>query len=1162
MTPEHRGRAWVVEPRSMAVCPNCGEENPDRFRLCGFCGTPLHEALQPEAEERKVVSVLFVDLVGFTARSHDADPEDVRAALGPYYRRLKTEIERFGGRVEKFIGDAVVGVFGAPVAHEDDAERAVRAALQITESIAESNEASAGLDLSMRAAVNTGEVVVSLDPRMDPGQGVIGDVVNTAARLQGVAPVNGVLVGEVTHRLTEHSIRYQALDPVSVKGKPGAVPVWRALSPRSRFGVDVETRYKTPFIGRELELATLKKAYQRTLRESSLQLLTIMGEPGVGKSRLLAEFASYVDEQDEIVSWRQGRCLPYGDGITFWALGEIVKAQAGINESDSPDVAAEKLGTSVDSVVPDDDDQAWIKARLAPLVGASSTGGGGAEKEESFTAWLRFLEGIAARNPFVVVFEDLHWADESLLEFIEHVVEWSTDVSILAICTARPELFEKHSSWGVGTRNAATISLSPLADYEIAQLISGLLSQAVLPAEVHAAVLERAGGNPLYAEEFIRMLSDQGLLQQKRRTLALDPKINVSIPDNVQALIAARLDTLAPERKSLLHDAAVVGKVFWSGAVAAIGEVDDGVVKEQLDELVRKELVRPARVSSIEGEQEYSFWHALVKDVSYSQIPRRARGHKHRAMAEWVVSMAGDRLGDHAEVLAHHYREALTLAKAARADRDAAELVGPTRQFLTMAGDRASKLDVGSALDYYRSALALFAPGEQGAGAALLGAAHACQDIGLLDEAEAFLRQAVESFHRLGDVLQEGEALLDLGETLSDEGRIEEAVAFAADAHALLEQHEPSHQLTRAYCVLAGTRILQGGSLDEGLSWANKGLALARELDAPDLEAVALDMRGYARCDLGDMGGLEDLKSAAYQSDQANNSSAWIRYLNLGDWVWLEDGPAAGLEVKERSRELALSRGMAHAAMWAQAENLWMSYELGEWTQLLVDAEEVLAWATSHKADQVAIRVLPFQVAVLTQRGVLDVAEESEQRLYPLLGHNVDVWAQGLALAAAATLRMSRGDTSAAVHLVGQLAQRSEGRSGLRARFLPDVVRVLTAAGRLELAEAQSVDESAVAATRDRNSALTAKAILLQAQGALADAAVLFEGAAQRWADYGFVLEEGHAHLGLARCLIALGDRAAATEPLHKARATFSRLGAIPLLEETDGHLQRAQAAS
>ncbi len=1128
-----------------------------------MCGTALGAAPTPQAEERKVVSVLFVDLVGFTARSHDADPEDVRAALAPYHRLLKTEIERFGGTVEKFIGDAVMAVFGAPVAHEDDAERAVRAALRITEAIEELNEATPNLDLSIRAAVNTGEGLVSIGARPQAGEGMVtGDVVNTASRLQGIAPVGGVAVGEITYRSTKDLIVYEEMEPVSVKGKPEPLLVWRAVSARSRFGVDVETRYRTPFIGRDFDLATLKTAYQRTLRESSLQMVTVVGEPGVGKSRLLGEFASYVDEQSELVTWRQGRSLPYGEGITFWALGEIVKAQAGINESDSPDVATNKIAAAVGALAVDESDTAWLQARLAPLVGATTIMGGAAEKEESFTAWVRFLEAIATKGPLVLVFEDLHWADASLLEFIEHVVEWSTGVPLLIVCTARPELFEKQPSWGAGTRNAATISLSPLTDSETAQLISGLLSQAVLPAEIHAALLERAGGNPLYAEEFIRMLSDRGVLQQRGRVLTIDTEADIPLPDNVQALIAARLDTLPAERKSLLYNAAVVGKVFWSGAVAAIAEIDDGVVKAGLHELVRKELVRPARVSSMEGQQEYSFWHALVRDVCYGQIPRAVRGRKHEAMAGWVERMAGERVADQAEVLAHHYSEALSLASASGAEDDKGRLLAPTKRFASLAGDRAANLDAPRAVSYYEAALALMLPDDPARGRTLLNSGRILEALGDFAKAETHLREAIEHLSRFAGPVEQADAILTLCPLLGNQGRVEDAKRLLDDARVLLERHGPSPELARTYSVLAVFHNREGAFKD-GLMWSNKAISVARGVGAEDLEAVALSSRGEARCGLGDSGGLQDLRIGAARSEELNAHprGVSVNYVNLGDWAWLFEGPKEGLEAKRHAFDFSSRRGMAGDAMWAKAESLAMLFDMGEWDQLLSEADEVLGWSRSQEASSVEIRALSYKCFVLAFRDHVKEALAGEERLRLILNQGVDSWGMFQALAIAASIRNAAGDGSEAVRLVTQFAEATEGMPSRRALFLPSVMRVLAAGEEPRLAERIMIEEADVGAIRDKNSALTAKAILLEAQGRSEQARDLYHEAAQSWAGFGFVLEEGQAHLGLARCLIALGDRDSATDPLHKARAIFERLGAVPLINETDSNLQ-AEAAS
>ena len=608
----------------MATCPSCGKENPDGFQFCGFCTAPLIEAPPtPALEERKIVSVLFCDLVGFTAASDAADPEDVRARIRPYHARLRLEIERYGGTVEKFVGDAVMAVFGAPVAHEDDAERAVRAGLRILEAIAELNEADPALSLQVRIGVDTDEAVVALGARPEQGEGIVtGDVVNTASRLQGAAPVDGVAVSEYTYRHTERIFDYEPLEPVVVKGKAEPLAVYRPLAARGRFGSDVTRTHTAPLVGRELEKTLVVGTFERSVQQRSCQLVTVVGEPGVGKSRLCAELFGYIDERPELVTWRQGRCLPYGEGIAFWALGEIVKAECGILESDSPDEAEAKLERAVSA---DDPDRIWLVARLAPLVGAPAEA---ASQEESFTAWRRFLEALAAAGPTVLVFEDLHWADDALLSFLEHLADWSQGMPLLILCTARPELHEAHPSWAAGLRNANTINLAPLSDEETARLIGSLLERTVLPAETQRALLERAGGNPLYAEEFVRLLADRDLLSGQ-----LD---DVQMPDSVQALIAARLDTLSPERKSLLQDASVMGKLFWAGALAEMGNRDAREVELALHELARKELVRRSPTSAMRDEAEYGFWHLLVRDVCYAQIPRAARAARHRAAAAWL----------------------------------------------------------------------------------------------------------------------------------------------------------------------------------------------------------------------------------------------------------------------------------------------------------------------------------------------------------------------------------------------------------------------------------------------------------------------------------------------------------------------------------------------
>src|ERR671919_1246889 len=410
------------------ICPSCGQENPEGFRLCGMCGTPL-TAPAAAREERKVLTVLFADLVGFTSRAEVMDPEDVRALLAPYWERLRDELEHFGGTVEKFIGDAVVALFGAPVAHEDDPERAVRAALAIRDWAAEQG------DLHVRIGVNTGEALVSLGARPAEGEGMAsGDVVNTGSRLQSAAPVDGILVDEATYRATATVVEYRDAEPVRAKGKADLIPVWEVVATRTRLGVDIAFRGGAELVGREQELRLLREALSRAERQRDPQLVTLVGAPGIGKSRLLFElYRALDDDPDVFVNWRQGRSLPYGEGVSFWALGEMVKAQAGILESDSSDEAEAKLLVAVTTVVRDE--------------------------------------------------AEVHWADDGLLDFVDHLVDWASDVPILVVCTARPELLERRPGWGGGKRSALTVSLSPLSDADIERLLQSLLAERSVPKE-------------------------------------------------------------------------------------------------------------------------------------------------------------------------------------------------------------------------------------------------------------------------------------------------------------------------------------------------------------------------------------------------------------------------------------------------------------------------------------------------------------------------------------------------------------------------------------------------------------------------------------------------------------------------------------------------------
>ena len=539
------------------MCTRCGQENPAGARFCNACAAHLAVDDETRLEERKVVTVLFADLVGFTSRAERMDPEEVRSLLRPYHARLRDELERFGGTVEKFIGDAVMAVFGAPVAHEDDAERAVRAALAIRDWILDEQA-----ELQLRIGVNTGQALVSLGARPEEGEGMVaGDVVNTAARLQSNAPVNGILVGETTWRTTRDAIEYRPAEPVQAKGKAEPVEAWEALEARGHIGVDISTGVRTPLVGRRRELDSLLAAFERAVSARSVQLVTLVGEPGIGKSRLVYELFEAVERHPKLVFWRQGRSLPYGAGVSFWALGEMVKAHTGMLETDDEEEADRKLRETVTATALADEVE-WTIAHLRPLAGIEDKGGRRDNQEEAFAAWRGFLEGVADQRPLVLVFEDLHWADEGLLDFVDHLVDWATRVPLLVVATARPELLSRRSNWGGGKTNALTLSLAPLSGNETAELVHALLERAAIPADLQGTLLERAGGNPLYAEEFVRLFeerSDGG-----------------SLPGRCKGSSRPVLTCSSAMRSELLQDAAVLGRVFWVGGLATGGRTEGG----------------------------------------------------------------------------------------------------------------------------------------------------------------------------------------------------------------------------------------------------------------------------------------------------------------------------------------------------------------------------------------------------------------------------------------------------------------------------------------------------------------------------------------------------------------------------------------------------------
>jgi class 3 adenylate cyclase len=627
------------------TCPSCGSELAAAARFCPSCGAQV--SASTAEEQRKVVSVLFVDLVGHTSRSDGADPEDVRDILRAYYEAVKATIERFGGVVEKFIGDAVMAVFGTPIARGDDAERAVIAALAIPGVIEDLNRTSSFPDLEVHVAVNTGEAVVTLDPASADGAVLVaGDVVNTASRLQSAAPPGTILVGEETHRAIRRSIRCEPVDPVVAKGKSEPIPAWAAVEVVSPLAVRPAV---LTFVGRDAELGLLRNVWTRVVGERRPHLVTILGEPGIGKSRLADELAADVRPSGgQTFTVRE---LPYEQSSGHEAFAQLVRQIAGIFESDPAPVVQAKLGEAVGRLGVSDPELLRLLSVFAGSPEAVAD-----DRRALFDAARRLVEALAADEPTLIVFDDVHWAHPSTLDLLTSLSSRTGDAPVLFLALARPELLDLRPTWGGGLSSATTIALEPLPAAAAHWLVSGLVPDQ--DPEMAARIETTAGGNPLFIEELAASMTEG--------TARGD-----ALPTTVRAMIAARLDALPREERHLLFDASVIGTSFWAGPLGSLGGATDGI-DDILESLERRDLIRAARTSTVEGEREYRFRHILIRDVAYATLPRRIRRERHEAVARYIEGSAPD-VSAVAAILAHHWLEAGDTERAIGYLRTAAE---------------------------------------------------------------------------------------------------------------------------------------------------------------------------------------------------------------------------------------------------------------------------------------------------------------------------------------------------------------------------------------------------------------------------------------------------------------------------------------------------------
>jgi len=835
------------------VCPGCEALNDSVDKFCGECGRALDTARSEEAgngiaglhrdpHERRFLAVLFADLVGFTPFSEARDPEVVRAALTTYFDRSRDVIVRFGGTVEKFIGDAVMAVWGATVAHEDDAERAVRAGLELTEMVARLGEELDGESFSLRVGVLTGEASVA---PATPEQGyVVGDLVNTASRLQSIAEPDTVVVGDATYRMLRDAIQFEPLGEHPLKGKATPISIWRAVRVKTHRAQDMyRSGWEPPFIGRKEELHLLKDALHATERAGRSRLVSIIGEAGIGKTRLAWELRKYVGGLAREIGWLDGRSPAYGQGLTFWALGEMVRQRAGIAGTDDPQRSRTKLRTAVAEFVPSVIDQEWIEPRLAALLGLECTPTG--EQSEFFGAVRSFFQHISERNTVLLVFEDFHWADAGLIEFVSELVERSPRHPILVLTLARPDLLERVPSWGAGRRNFTSAHLGPLTDAEMSELATGMVQG--IGGGLMETINERASGIPLYAVELVRMLLADGALVMDDDSCCTPTQdlSTIRMPDTVRAVVEARLDRLSPDIRALLQDSAVLGSAFTSAGLAAMSGLDTGSLEALLEPLVHRELLEFESDPRSPERGQYRFVQSMIRDVAYGRLTPEERRVRHLRAAEFMAGLGEVEL---VGAVAGH----LMAARRVTTDPDdAGVLAAKATAALSDAADRAARMHShAQGLAMIEQALEITTdPMEE---ATLWErAARSASALARTDTAIGYARRALDRHREQGDPVGIAGAAAVVGDVLCTAFKPGEAIEILEP----LVETEPA--FTQPAVVEAGAKLARAYLMAlrdaDAASMADRVIGPAEHFDLVPTIADTLITRGTALGNLGRM---------------------------------------------------------------------------------------------------------------------------------------------------------------------------------------------------------------------------------------------------------------------------------------------------------------------
>jgi class 3 adenylate cyclase/tetratricopeptide (TPR) repeat protein len=1115
-----------------AACPSCGASNAPGVKFCGQCGADLRATATPTAAEareaptaeRRLVSILFADLVGFTTLSESRDPEAVRELLSRYFATATQIIGSYGGTVEKFIGDAVMAVWGAPTAFEDDAERAVRSALDLVAAVQAIGE-EIDAELLLRAGVLTGEAAVTLGAS---NQGMVaGDLVNTASRLQSVAPPGTVLVGEATFHAAQDAIAFEPAGEHLLKGKTAPVPAYRALRVVGRRGgVGRTEQLEAPFVGRAPELRMLKDFHVATGAERRPRLVSMIGQGGIGKSRLVWEFQKYIDGVTEVVYWHQGRSPAYGEGISFWALAEMVRSRAGITDADDPAAARTKLAATLGEWVTDETERRWMEPRLLQLLGLeASDADERPDRDSLFAAWRVFFERVADKGVVTLVFEDLQWADDGLLDFIDHVLEWSRDRPIYIITLARPELLDRRRDWGAGRRNFTSLVLEPLEPELMRELLAGLVPG--LPEPVVERVLERAEGIPLYAVETVRMLVSDGMVALEDGVYRPTGDLSeLSVPASLHALIASRLDGLDPADRSLLQAASVIGKTFSVDGLTAVSGVAADEVATRLHGLVRREMLTLEADPRSPEKGQYGFVQGLIREVAYGTLAKRDRRRLHIAAARYFEALDDEGI---AGALAEHYVAAY---KAQPEGPEGAAVGAQARVALRGAAERARSL--GSFLQatrFLETALEVTTdPAEEAQLHAAAGDAGLYA--GLVDEPAVHMARWLELARAGGDRAAIMAAIVGNSFAFSQHGRIAECAALLEPARDEYRDLAETPDYVRLAAELARTYLLLGRPND-AIKLVDETLPTAERLELTREAVQLLVTRGPALASIGRLReAIVTLVGAVEASTSYGLADVGLRArVNLSYAAAGED-PELAYRVAREGHELSKHLGMRGYAFYLLGNAAELAIRIGDWDWLQPELEEA-AQLETDKASQMRHAEL---------RGLRGEDVEAEfEALTRSSAEMTEIQAPASVAETRALVAMARGEYRGALELA---------RGSYQLSFAPDSTAVQTASRAAAWGGDRTALTDALTAIEEAPGRVTA-AVRIEGNAALAamdgrrsEAMAGFLEAVRRWQDLGYEFEAAVCSLGLVVMLGASEPEARAAA--NDARAVFERLGAKP----------------